>query len=172
MCALDVGCGQGRFARKLAARGLDVDAVDVDGDMVRVTDALGSPGPGKVTARHRDIAEAALEENVYGFISCLASLHHVPFETVGKLRDALTPGGVLAVLGLARPSRPADFTVDLASVPVNLVARGVVAAGEWLNGGTDPLPEAPLKIEFPKMGERRSCCPAARSTFCPSGGTS
>ncbi|MFI5610522.1 class I SAM-dependent methyltransferase [Amycolatopsis sp. NPDC051903] len=153
--ALDVGCGQGRFARRLAARGLDVDAVDVDGDMVRVTEALGSPGPGKVTARHQDIVAAELEANAYGFISCLASLHHVPFETVGKLRAALAPGGVLAVLGLARPSTPADWAVEVVSIPLNLVARGVVAAGEWLNGGTDPLPAAPVNMEFPRMGELR-----------------
>ena len=92
--ALDVGCGQGRFARRLAARGLDVDAVDVSAEMVRIAAALGSPGPGKVEARQGDIANDDLERNAYGFISCIASLHHMPFDTVGKLRDALQPGGV------------------------------------------------------------------------------
>ncbi|WP_432845870.1 class I SAM-dependent methyltransferase [Amycolatopsis sp. CA-161197] len=153
--ALDVGCGQGRFARRLAARGLDVDAVDVSGEMVRIAAALGSPGPGKVDVRRVDVANDDLERNAYGFISCIASLHHMPFGTVMKLRDALHPDGVLAVLGLARPSTPGDYAVELAFAPVNVAARVVVAAGEWLNGGPDPTPEPPVEMKFPTMNELR-----------------
>ncbi|MET7994331.1 class I SAM-dependent methyltransferase [Amycolatopsis sp. NPDC005232] len=153
--ALDVGCGQGRFARRLAARGLDVDAVDMSEEMVRIAAALGSPGPGRVNARKGDIATDDLEQDAYGFISCIASLHHMPFDTVTKLRDALRPGGVLAVLGLARPSTPADYAVELAFAPVNVAARLVVAAGEWLNGGPDPTPNAPVEMTFPTMNQLR-----------------
>ncbi|MGW4484799.1 class I SAM-dependent methyltransferase [Amycolatopsis sp. NPDC004368] len=153
--ALDVGCGSGRFARRLAARGVDVDAVDVSEQMVRIAEALGSPGPGRVEVRQADVRTEELPEATYGFISCLASLHHMPFETVTKLRDALKPGGVLAVLGLARPSTPADYVVDLGWAPVNLVARGIVAAGEWLNGGPDPTPAPPVEMEFPSMNAIR-----------------
>lgn len=107
----------------------------------------------------------------YEFVSCLASLHHVPFGTVAKLREALTPGGVLAVLGLARPSTPADLALDLASAPVNLLARGVVRAGEWLDGGPDPLPQPPVRMVFPRLGdlrrEARGLLPGSRIRTLP-----
>ena len=64
-----------------------------------------------------------LPEAHYDFVSCLASLHHVPFETVRGLHRAPAPGGVLAVLGCYRESTPSDFLTSLAAVPVNAAAR-------------------------------------------------
>lgn len=52
--------------------------------------------------------EGQLPESHYDFISCIASLHHMPFETVLTLRKALAPGGVLAVLGLYAVRSAAD----------------------------------------------------------------
>lgn len=133
--ALDVGCGTGGFARRLALRGLAVDAVDPDRDVLAAARALG----GGVGYREADITTADLPSAQYDFISCLASLHHVPFATVTKLRRALAPGGVLAVLGLAKPRSAADLGKWLVlSPPLNLAARAVVAAGERLNGGPEP----------------------------------
>jgi SAM-dependent methyltransferase len=96
--ALDVGCGSGKFARKLAARGLTVAAVDRSAEMI----AAAGETPG-VRYLHADVRE--LDLCGYDFVSCIASLHHLPFaETVTVLRDALRPGGVLAVLGISRPT--------------------------------------------------------------------
>jgi SAM-dependent methyltransferase len=132
--ALDVGCGTGMLARRLAAAGLDVDAVDPDGDVIAAARALG-PG---IDYRQEDVTTAELPAGHYDFISCVASLHHVPFATVTKLRQALAPGGVLAVLGLAKPRSAADLGKWLVlSPPLNLAARAIVAAGERLNGGPD-----------------------------------
>ncbi|WP_158880707.1 class I SAM-dependent methyltransferase [Amycolatopsis anabasis] len=144
--ALDVGCGTGKFARRLAATGLTVDGVDPAGEVIEAARALGSPGPGKVTYHQRDITENGLPAQRYDFISCLASLHHMPFETVTTLREALRPGGVLAVLGLGKPRSALDWTKwALLGPPMNLVARGIVAAGEKLNGGLEPGVQAPIK---------------------------
>ncbi|GHF61928.1 SAM-dependent methyltransferase [Amycolatopsis bartoniae] len=130
--ALDVGCGTGRFARRLAGAGLEVEAVDPDGDAIAAARALG----GNIRYRQEDITAAGLGR--YDLITCLASLHHLPFSTVTRLRDALTPGGVLVVLGLAKPRSAADFGKWLVlGPPLNLAARAVVAAGERLNGGPD-----------------------------------
>ncbi|MEV0203188.1 class I SAM-dependent methyltransferase [Nonomuraea sp. NPDC050691] len=115
--ALDVGCGTGRFARTLAARGLDVDAVDPD---KAVIDAATGAG---VRYIHGDITTMELEPGRYDYISCLASLHHVPFETVRALRTALAPGGVLAVLGCYRANAPSDYLVDLLAIPANAAMR-------------------------------------------------
>jgi SAM-dependent methyltransferase len=153
--ALDVGCGSGRFARRLAATGMTVEAVDASAEMIEMATGLGSPGPGKIVYRQADVTTGELPEEHYDFISCLASLHHMPFETVTKLRRALVPGGVLAVLTLARPSTAGDWALDLASVPLNALARLVVYAGERLNGGADSVPKAPIHDHCPTMAELR-----------------
>ncbi|MFD9964406.1 class I SAM-dependent methyltransferase [Amycolatopsis sp. NPDC058986] len=153
--ALDVGCGTGRFARRLAAAGMTVDALDTSGPMIEKAEALGSPGPGKIAYRHADVTTESLPEGHYDFISCLASLHHVPFETVTALRRALAPGGVLAVLGLGSPSAAVDWGMWVTAAPVNVLARLVVAAGERLNGGTDFVPKPPIRDETPSMTKIR-----------------
>ena len=137
--ALDVGCGTGKFARRLATAGLTVEAIDAHAGVLEAARALS---PGEITFREQDVTRAELPEGGYDFISCLASLHHVPFDTVTRLRRALTPGGVLAVLGLAKPSSAPYLAKWLAATPANLAARLAVAAGERLNGGPD-VPLAP-----------------------------
>ncbi|MFD5248020.1 class I SAM-dependent methyltransferase [Amycolatopsis sp. NPDC058340] len=153
--ALDVGCGSGRFARRLAATGMHVEAIDRSGPMIDLARAAGSPGPGTISYRRADVVAEKLPDEAYDFISCLAMLHHVPFDTVTKLRDALVPGGVLAVLGLGRPSTFADYARALVASPVNALARVVVYAGDRLNGGADPLPTAPIVETFPPMNRVR-----------------
>ncbi|WP_433509991.1 class I SAM-dependent methyltransferase [Nonomuraea sp. CA-143628] len=122
--ALDVGCGSGLFARRLAARGLVVDAIDSSAEAIEAARSI----PGPVRYERADIAVAELPHGKYDFVSCLASIHHVPFETVGQLRRSLAPGGVLAILGCYRESVPADYAVSLCAVPVNAVARLLSAA--------------------------------------------
>jgi SAM-dependent methyltransferase len=94
--ALDVGCGTGGFARLLAGQGLDVEGVDADADVIEAARAVGG-GP---RYRQADVRAEGLAEAHYDVITCIASLHHMPFDTVLALRKALAPGGVLAVLGV------------------------------------------------------------------------
>lgn len=124
--ALDVGCGNGGFARKLAARGLRVTGVDK---------AVEAVVPGVRIRR----ADAAVDDlgGPYDFVSCIAALHHMPFTTaVTRLRDAVAPGGVLAVLGLAKEKTAWDWVVSLSSVPANLARRLV---------RDDPVDTAPVR---------------------------
>ncbi|WP_020666305.1 class I SAM-dependent methyltransferase [Amycolatopsis nigrescens] len=154
--ALDVGCGAGLFARRLAAAGLDVDGVDQSAQMIDIATAQGSPGPGRTEYRQQDIAEAAPSAGRYDFISCLASIHHVPFETVTSLRAALRPGGVLAILGLGKPRSARDWvTWGLASPPLNLAARLLVHTGERLDGGPPTTAQAPVSDWAMSMAEIR-----------------
>jgi SAM-dependent methyltransferase len=117
---LDVGCGHGRFARLLAGRGLKVDAIDTDAAAVEVARTM--PGP-SVRYEHADVTRAELAPGQYDYVSCLASIHHVPFETVTRLRESLAPGGVLAILGCYRESTAGDLAMSLCAIPVNAAAR-------------------------------------------------
>ncbi|WP_030542372.1 bifunctional 2-polyprenyl-6-hydroxyphenol methylase/3-demethylubiquinol 3-O-methyltransferase UbiG [Streptomyces albus] len=158
--ALDVGCGTGRFARRLADRGIAVDAVDPDAEVVEAARARSGPGSeggedrgdggggGRPEPRFRraDITRTPLPADHYDVISCLASIHHMPFGTVAALRDALAPGGVLLILGCYRATSPADHAWSLAAVPANAVARLTVHAAETLRpagGGPGPGPGGP-----------------------------
>lgn len=122
--ALDLGCGSGLFARRLAARGLAVTAVDRHGE-------VDVPG---VEFRRAD----AVADDVggpYDFVSCLAALHHMPLRAaLERLRSLVRPGGVVAVLGLAREETVGDRALSLVSVPLNLAARLV---------RDDPVDDAP-----------------------------
>ncbi|MEV1004282.1 class I SAM-dependent methyltransferase [Nonomuraea sp. NPDC050202] len=141
--ALDVGCGTGRFARRLAGLGLQVDAVDPAAEAIEAA----PPAPG-VRYHHADITGMDLPEGRYDYISCLASIHHVPFGTVARLRDALAPGGVLAILGCYPEVSRTDYAWSLAAVPVNAVARLAMA------GRGTPSP-APVKRPEMSLAEIR-----------------
>ncbi|MFI2077601.1 class I SAM-dependent methyltransferase [Streptomyces triculaminicus] len=126
--ALDVGCGTGTFAQKLALRGIEVDAVDADGDVITTArqQASALELPGHIRFEQADITRLTLPPGTYDYIAGLASIHHVPFETVQKLRAALTPNGVLVILGCYREATLWDHVVSLGAVPVNTVWRIVV----------------------------------------------
>ncbi|MFE0178844.1 class I SAM-dependent methyltransferase [Streptomyces sp. NPDC059002] len=134
--ALDVGCGTGRFARLLAARGYEVDALDPSAEVIAEAEATGG-GP---RFRQADVTAEQLPGGHYDAITCLASLHHMPFDTVTRLRDALAPGGTLLVLGCY-----AGMTWwDPVASPVNAVARVTVYARERLRGEHTPPLKAPV----------------------------
>lgn len=127
--ALDVGCGTGKFARLLAARGLEVDAIDASGEAIAAASELAARAPAghRVRCRRGDIRTVELPASRYDVIACLASIHHVPFRTVAKLRLALAPGGVLIVLGCYRERTPGDLAWSVTAVPVNAAVRVAIA---------------------------------------------
>ncbi|WP_432141167.1 class I SAM-dependent methyltransferase [Streptomyces sp. bgisy084] len=145
--ALDVGCGTGRFARRLAGLGIDVHAVDPSAEVLaqaRAAAGNAADGGGPPRYEHADIAQLKLPDRHYGFISCLASLHHMPFDTVTALRRALAPGGVLVILGCYAETSPADWCWGLAASPVNAVVRLAVAASERLRPAATTPPKPPV----------------------------
>ncbi|RMI46286.1 class I SAM-dependent methyltransferase [Streptomyces triticirhizae] len=154
--ALDVGCGTGTFARRLAGLGPRVDALDSSAEALAAARARSAPPPRGPSYLHADITEHQLPHAHYDFVTCLASLHHVPFATVSRLRETLAPGGVLVVLGCYAERTPADRAVSLAAAPVNAVARLTVAAGERLRGRPRDLVRAPVRRPTVPLAEIRS----------------
>ncbi|WP_432179689.1 class I SAM-dependent methyltransferase [Streptomyces sp. NBC_00063] len=134
--ALDIGCGTGRFARRLAGRGYEVDALDPSAEVIAEAEAVGG-GP---RFRQADVTATDLPEGHYDVITCLASLHHMPFATVTRLRAALAPGGALLVLGCYAGVTPRD----LVAVPANAAARVAVHVADRLRDAPPPL-KAPVR---------------------------
>ena len=98
---LDVGCGLGTFARRLARVVEHVDALDRERDSLAQAEQLSRDLPNM-----RFVAADFLTwqpEGTYDAVSMVAVLHHLPFRTA-LIRAAalLRPGGVLLVLGLDR----------------------------------------------------------------------
>ncbi|GAA4006893.1 class I SAM-dependent methyltransferase [Allokutzneria multivorans] len=122
--ALDVGCGTGTFARRLARRAGWVDAIDASAGMVDVA-RTRSMGAANIEFRPGDLMD--VEPTRYDFVSCIATVHHLPSfpDALERLRDSLRPGGVLAILGLYREKTASDHALSLAAVPVNLVLNAV-----------------------------------------------
>ena len=116
--ALDVGCGDGTFARMVAGRVRQVDAIDKSPQMIATAAQLGRPA--NVNFEVADFLTADLPENSYDYISMLAVAHHMPFaDAIDRARRLLRPAGVLAVLGLYRRQTPVDIAATLAAAPVN-----------------------------------------------------
>lgn len=91
--ALDIGCGDGLLARKLATRCDAVLGVDLDGQVI--ADAPATPHVHLEKADFRDL------DDTFDMITVVATLHHVPLrEGLAALRDLVAPGGTLAVVGL------------------------------------------------------------------------
>src|SRR5258708_4135061 len=117
--ALDVGCGTGLFVRRLAPRATSVEGIDRAPEMITAARTL-SEGIPNVSYLQADLVNADLSSEHYDYISCIASIHHMPFaEAVKKLHHALALGGVLAILGCYRQATPVDYLPDLIAIPAN-----------------------------------------------------
>ncbi len=115
--ALEVGCGTGAFARRLAERADHVLALDLSPEMIRVARER-SGAHANLDFELADVMSLDLPANRFNCIATIATLHHLPFEPVLlRLRDALAPGGTLAVLDL-RPLDAVDWMLGWASVPL------------------------------------------------------
>ncbi|MFH9349675.1 class I SAM-dependent methyltransferase [Kitasatospora sp. NPDC017646] len=150
--ALDVGCGTGAFARALARRGIDVDAVDRDEPVLTAARARGDSS--RIRYRQADLTALELPPGRYDFISCLASLHHLPLGTLARLRDALAPGGVLVVLGCYRETTVGNRLTSLAAVPVNAFCRLAVHLRE--RGAPPSRVQAPVTMPRTSLPEIRA----------------
>lgn len=133
---------------------MDVDAIDPSEKVIAQARGLCPPAEavGSPRFRQSDIMALELPRGHYDFISCLASIHHVPFGTVSALRDALAPGGVLVILGCYREETWLDHLWSLAAVPVNAVARLAVWAGDRLRSASAPAGRARMKPPVKQPG--------------------
>ena len=98
---MDLGCGGGNYAVKVASFFPDVNCtlVDISANMLeRAVERVGEIVSGKVTALHGDYRELDLGENQYDVITAGTTLHHLrgdeEWELVfNKVYNALKSGG-------------------------------------------------------------------------------
>lgn len=145
--ALDVGCGTGDVARRLAPLMARVDAVDVSWRMI----ARGKTLPGSDAPNLRWIVGAAEDaplEPPYALITAGESLHWMDWSVVmPRLRAALAPGAYLAIVERGEESSPWSDAL------LRLIVRYTTNRDYQPYNLTSELASRGL---FTKMGERRT----------------
>ena len=101
---LDVGCGDGFLAARLARRVPDVTAVDLDAPVLQRAQARFSDAP--IRWVHDDIMTAELPDAGFDAVVSNAALHHFKDTRAAleRLSGLLTPGGTLAVVTFVKAS--------------------------------------------------------------------
>jgi SAM-dependent methyltransferase len=124
---LDVGCGAGSFASRLAQRVEHVDAVDRSVAMIELAARRTADN---VTCIHADALTDPLPSNAYDAILSISALHHMPLrDALLRFASLLRPGGVLAVVALPRKDLLRELPVEVvAAVGHRLLGAAFVAA--------------------------------------------
>lgn len=121
--ALDVGCGTGELTRELYRRGIP-EIVGLDRDEPCVQRCRNHPEAGGIRYVVGDLRSADLRPEGFDLVSAVASLHHMDArEGLLRLRSLVARGGVLVVVGLARPDLPRDLPIEAAMQIAGLVRR-------------------------------------------------
>jgi SAM-dependent methyltransferase len=125
--ALDVGCGTGALTRHLRRLVPRVTGIDRDEQSIKL--AGDHPGAGDIGYLHGDFLATSFEPGSLDLVTSVASLHHMDAEAALRhMSDLLRPGGVLAIVGLARGCSLADLGLI---VPAVAGTRLHLAASAW-----------------------------------------
>ena len=116
--ALEIGCGTGELARRLAERAGHVLAVDLSPEMIRIARERSAGDP-DVEYRVADVTTWPFAPAAFDCIATVATLHHLPAaQLLRDMQESLRPGGVLLVQDvLDRPG--------LRALPRNALAAAV-----------------------------------------------
>lgn len=98
---LDLGCGAGHYAARMAKAGLQVDAMDAAQAMVERTGRIA--GVYARLARFDDLDAEALYDGIWAYFSLLHAPRAAMPEHLARISRALRPDGVL-FLGMKRGS--------------------------------------------------------------------
>ncbi len=111
--ALEIGCGTGAFARRLAERCKRVVALDLSAEMIRVARSRSAQFD-NLEFQHADVMTWEFPRPHFDFICSIATLHHLQQrELFVKMKDALTPRGVLVVLDLVESNSLVERMLDV-----------------------------------------------------------
>ncbi|XIE77169.1 class I SAM-dependent methyltransferase [Streptomyces sp. SBR177] len=121
--ALDVGCGDGLLARKLAGRAQQVTGIDQSPVMIARARTLAAADP-RLAFFEGDFLTAELPAASYDFVCSVTAIHHMDFEeAIVRMRELLRPGGTLVVVGLAREASATEWAALIAAAPVVRITK-------------------------------------------------
>ncbi|MEU8994945.1 class I SAM-dependent methyltransferase [Streptomyces caniferus] len=153
--ALDIGSGSGDLVRLLAGRAAAVTGIDAD---PVITDRARQLTPAALPVTFT-VADAAADvpDGSYDVVTCVATLHHLPFaQALTRFRRRLAPGGTLVIVGLARADTPVDYLLGLVAIPAN-------AATGWLKNKGRPSPR-PVSMTAPTRSADMTFAEIVRET--------
>jgi len=121
--ALDVGCGEGALARKLARSCEEVVGIDADAGCIARAKAAADAGQ-NITFVQGDVLVHPLQRGGFDFVVTVATLHHLPLRAaLQRLSDLVRPGGVLVVVVLYRIVTPVDYAFSATALPISWAIR-------------------------------------------------
>ena len=134
--ALEIGCGTGAFARRLAERCERVIGLDLSPEMIRVARERSRQFK-NLEFQLADAMTWKFPKSHFDFICSIATLHHLEpqRELLLKIKDALKPSGVLVVLDLVQSGSLAERMMDAVALGVSSGLRLIH------NGRLQPPPE-------------------------------
>ncbi|HEX6908751.1 MAG TPA: class I SAM-dependent methyltransferase, partial [Longimicrobium sp.] len=122
--ALEIGCGTGELARRLARLADRVEAVDLSPERVRVARAR-SAGIANLQFRVVDVTADPPPAGAYDCVVSVGTLHHLhPAGAVRAMRRALRPGGVLLLLDMLHRPGLRGLPRSVLAAMVGLLHRG------------------------------------------------
>lgn len=152
---LDVGAGDGLLVSRLSQLGRNVVGVELDKDLANSTKEIFADSP-QVEIVAGDFLTTDLKNETIGFISIIATLHHMNSElALERCKALLQPGGVLFIIGIAKPESARDWLFSAISVPF---ARfmGILRQEHW-------PPNVSTTSPLAAFGEIRSAAEAVLS---------
>ncbi|MFC0626387.1 class I SAM-dependent methyltransferase [Kribbella deserti] len=125
---LDVGCGHGVLARRLAERAEHVDAIDASPVMIDQAKNV-SASRGNIRWILGDVLQADLHPDGYDVVTAVSSLHHLPLrDGLTRLAGLVRPNGVLVVIGHYRAAKATDKAMEIANLAGNAAMGAYLAA--------------------------------------------
>ncbi|MGN6791109.1 MAG: class I SAM-dependent methyltransferase [Streptosporangiaceae bacterium] len=159
--AVDVGCGTGVLAGKLASHFGQVTGIDADAAMASAAAERLARDP-RVTVRRCSFEQfaSAAGNGEADLITMVAVLHHICLdETLARIPRLLAPGGRLLVVGLARVNSVADLAVELISAAANPV-MGLIKHPRPAGRSEDGQPVMPVKDPASTLAEIKAAARA------------
>jgi len=98
---LELGCGPGRNAIYLAAKGCTVDAVDLSRESLKWAKERASKSDLQINFIHKNIFDLEIQDGTYDLVYDSGCFHHIAphrrISYIDVVKKALKPGGLFAI---------------------------------------------------------------------------